>query len=155
MTPYADTNFFTAALASVEHTAKALALMEKLRVTRGPALPVTPLVRMELTNALLRLVHEARHGNQGIRATPEQMLLAEHTFLEELERGIVWEKSSLSLDALESRFDDIAHRQTARHGFRTYDILHVASAFVLGCDTFWSFDLKAQKLAKLEGLRTN
>ncbi len=33
------------------------------------------------------------------------------------------------------------------------DRLHVASALVLRCDTFWSFDPKASKLAALAGLK--
>jgi predicted nucleic acid-binding protein len=52
-------------------------------------------------------------------------------------------------------FRELSNRHTAKGGFRTYDILHVASALVLGCDTFWSFDAKAKKLAKLEGLAVN
>ncbi len=56
---------------------------------------------------------------------------------------------------LKDVFDRLSYRHTAKHGFRTYDILHVASALLLGCDTFWSFDVKALKLAKLEGLTTN
>jgi hypothetical protein len=32
--------------------------------------------------------------------------------------------------------------------------MHVASALVLGCDTCWSFDERANKLAKLVGLQT-
>jgi predicted nucleic acid-binding protein len=31
--------------------------------------------------------------------------------------------------------------------------MHVASALLLGCDTFWSFDAKAAQLAGLEGLK--
>ena len=53
-----------------------------------------------------------------------------------------------------SRFEDLVHRHTARHGFRTYDILHVATALTLGCENFWSFDERANKLAALEGLQT-
>ena len=34
-----------------------------------------------------------------------------------------------------------------------FDLLHVASALILACDTFWSFDPKASKLAALEGPR--
>jgi hypothetical protein len=45
-------------------------------------------------------------------------------------------------------------RHTAKHGFRTYDLLHVSSALLLKCDTFWSFDPKANRLAGLEGLET-
>ena len=47
----------------------------------------------------------------------------------------------------------IARRHTARHGFRTYDLMHVASALLLGCRNFWSFDEKVRKLAALEGLQ--
>lgn len=43
-------------------------------------------------------------------------------------------------------------RMPQSHGFRTYDIIHVATALALGCDTFWSFDQKARKLANLQGL---
>jgi len=42
-----------------------------------------------------------------------------------------------------------------KHGFRTYDLLQVASALLLGCDTFWSFDGRARKLAKLEGMKVD
>jgi predicted nucleic acid-binding protein len=47
------------------------------------------------------------------------------------------------------------HRHTIKRGFRAYDIMHVAAALLLGCDTFWSFDAKAKKLAELEGLKVN
>jgi len=32
-------------------------------------------------------------------------------------------------------------------------LLHVSSALLLKCDSFWSFDPKASKLAALEGLK--
>ena len=41
---------------------------------------------------------------------------------------------------------------TAARGFRTCDLLHVAQAHILGRDTFWGFDEKANALAALEGL---
>jgi hypothetical protein len=53
---------------------------------------------------------------------------------------------------LEALVEDTALRHTARNGFRTYDILHVAAATILECDTFFSFDVRAKKRAKLEGL---
>jgi predicted nucleic acid-binding protein len=54
---------------------------------------------------------------------------------------------------VERQFEELSLRHTARHGFRTYDLLHVASALALKCDTFWSFDSKASKPAELEGLK--
>ena len=46
--------------------------------------------------------------------------------------------------AADVAFVALRHRRVAK-----YDILHVSSALVLGCDTFWSFHTKAKKLAKL------
>jgi predicted nucleic acid-binding protein len=60
----------------------------------------------------------------------------------------------LAGEALHSTFENLSLRHTARHGFRVYDLIHVASALLLGCDTFWSFDAKASRLAALEGLKT-
>jgi predicted nucleic acid-binding protein len=41
-----------------------------------------------------------------------------------------------------------------RLGTRSLDILHVAMAVVLGCETFLSFDQRQIKLAKAAGLKT-
>lgn len=82
-------------------------------------------------------------------------MLAEAEFLKDAEDGLLMREQPLPLDDLEAVFDMLAHRHTAKHGFRAYDLFHVASAVLLGCDTFWSFDAKAKKLARLEGLNTN
>lgn len=155
MTAYADTNFFTAAHLVSERSAGARTLIDKLRGSPSAPLPVTMLVKMEFTNALQRSVFVSREGSQPLRITPEQVLLAEDAFIQEFRAGEVYRESPLALESLESTFEMLAHRHTAKWGFRTYDILHVASALVLGCDTFWTFDVKAKKLAKLEGLATN
>lgn len=155
MIAYADTNFFTNSLLDLAQTPDADLLLELLRQSQGVPLPVTWLLRMEFTNALQRLVFETRHGTQRLRVTPESAMLAEAEFIKEAEEGILAREQALALDDLEAVFDMLARRHTAKHGFRTYDLFHVASALVLGCDTFWSFDAKAKKLAKLEGLKTN
>lgn len=155
MIAYADTNFFTNSLLDLAQTPNADLLLELLRQSQGVPLPVTWLLRMEFTNALQRLVFETRHGTQRLRVTPESAMLAEAEFIKEAEEGILAREQALALDDLEAVFDMLARRHTAKHGFRTYDLLHVASALVLGCDTFWSFNAKAKKLAKLEGLKTN
>jgi len=155
MIAYADTNFFTNSLLDLAQTPNADLLLELLRQSQGVPLPVTWLLRMEFTNALQRLVFETRHGTQRLRVTPESAMLAEAEFIKEAEEGILAREQALALDDLEAVFDMLARRHTAKHGFRTYDLFHVASALVLGCDTFWSFNAKAKKLAKLEGLKTN
>jgi predicted nucleic acid-binding protein len=69
--------------------------------------------------------------------------------------GQALERREIDIDGLVTQFESLALRHTARHGFRTYDLLHVASALVLGCTTFWSFDERARRLARLEGFQTN
>lgn len=97
----------------------------------------------------------SRTGNQPLRVTPEAALAAAGVFDEQLAAGIVMERVSMPPDALERQFDTLCLRHTAKHGFRTYDLLHVSAALVLGCGMFWSFDARARKLARLEGLHTN
>ena len=57
----------------------------------------------------------------------------------------------IELSDLQVEFEETVARHTAKHGFRTFDILHIAFARLLGCDHFFSFDERARKLAALEG----
>lgn len=84
--------------------------------------------------------------------TSEQAAAALATFRDELSQRVLLCPAALATDDLDRQFENLSLRHTARHGFRTYDLLHVSSALVLNCDTFWSFDPKANKLAGLEGL---
>lgn len=153
MKPYADTNFFTYLLAPMPKSEQADAWSTALKVSRG-IIPVTWLVRMELSNALQRLVFLSRNQPQGFHVTAEYALLAEARFLEEVESGNNWRTIPMPSD-FEAWFTMLVHRHTARHGFRVYDVMHVATALALGCDSFWSFDEKAKQLAALEGLAIN
>jgi predicted nucleic acid-binding protein len=71
-----------------------------------------------------------------------------------LESGTVLRNVPLTLAQIEREFDSLVARHTAAHGFRTYDLIHVASAVTLRCRRFLSFDTKANALAKLVGLAT-
>lgn len=153
MKVFADTNFFTNLWVELSQSDQANVLYRQV-VLAGVRLPVTRLIRMELTNALQRLVFEARHGTQSFRVSKEMALAARGILDSELMAGLFFEWCPISDDELETTFEFLAYRYTAKEGFRTYDIMHVASALVLGCDTFWSFDERANKLAKLVGLQS-
>ncbi len=155
MTVYADTNFFSNAYLELTHQGEAEELAGRLRDFGAPAFQVTWLVRFELINTLQNAVFLTRSKVPGISVTPEMTLRAEAQFFEDLAGEAIMREADLALDAVGAEFEALVHRHTARHGFRTYDLLHVTSALLLGCDTFWSFDAKAKKLAKLEGLQTN
>ena len=74
-------------------------------------------------------------------------------FRQDLTEGAFLGMAHVSDVVLERQFEELALRHTARHGFRTYDLLHVASALTLECDAFWTFDRRTRELAGLEGLK--
>jgi predicted nucleic acid-binding protein len=152
---YADTNFFTTLYCPGPRASEAAQLNEQAAESGAGAYPVTLLCRLEFVNALQQAVFATRHGVPGFHITPEHALVLEAEFYEQLSDGKLLYHATPAEHALEQQFHTLVHRHTAKDGFRTYDILHVASALVLGCDTFWSFDAKAKKLAKLEGLAVN
>jgi predicted nucleic acid-binding protein len=154
MKVFADTNFFTNLWLKLSHTPQAKALLMEL-LKSGAVLPVTRLLRMELTNALQRLIYESRNGSQGLRVSPEFASMARAEFDSQTASREFLEQRNIPDDVLEAEFDRLVYRYTASEGFRTYDIMHVASALALGCDTFWSFDARAKRLAAMVGLSTN
>ena len=151
MKPYADTNFFTRYYLETAQSSLVAGLVERAERRGAPALPISWLHRMELCNAIQLLIFQGRSAGHK-RVTPEQGAAALAVFHDDLEqRGLV-RPASLAIADLERQFEDLSLRHTARHGFRTYDVLHVSSALLFGCDAFWSFDPKASRLAELEGL---
>jgi predicted nucleic acid-binding protein len=152
---YADTNFLTSLFCPGPNEDEA-ARLDVMAATNGAGpYPVTLLCRLEFVNALQQSVFATRHGVPGFRMNAEHALVAEATFHERLAGGRLLFHAVVGEQLLERQFHELAHRHTAKEGFRTYDILHVSSALALGCDTFWSFDAKAKRLAKLEGLAVN
>lgn len=153
MRPYADTNFFTRYYLEMAESAFVTALAEEAERRGAAPLPVTWLHRMEVCNALQLHVFQGRSpGHQ--RVTPEQAAAASAVFRDELDQQALLRPAPLPIADLERQFEELSLRHTARHGFRAYDLLHVCSALLLGCNVFWSFDPKANKLAALEGLKT-
>ena len=115
-------------------------------------IPITWLHRAEFTNAVE--IHVFLGQQRGhIRVTPEQAALAHGLVANDLRSAQVCAVADISPDDLIPKVETLTARHTARHGFRAYDLMHVASALLLGCDTFWSFDAKAAQLAGLEGLK--
>jgi predicted nucleic acid-binding protein len=155
MKPYVDTNFLTAFYSGGIHATEAERLIRQKAAEGGGPIAVSLLTRMEVINSFQQQVFFTRNGVPGIHASPEAAMLEESLFLDDLQRGVMIRTTRLQLETLASVFDELAHRHTMKHGFRACDIMHVASALILGCDAFSSFDAKAKKLAELEGLKVN
>lgn len=152
MIPYADTNLLTRVYLRLAETEETLALIESMVSGGSPSLPITWLHRLELINAIQLHVFQGRLPGQ-VFVGAEQASLAIANFRDDLAKESFLGNAAVSVGELEQQFEALSLRYTAKHGFRTYDLLHVASALVLKCDVFWSFDPKASKLAALEGLK--
>lgn len=152
MKSYPDSNFITHYFLDPD------GLSDKLTSGFGKkwkhlSLPVFWLHRFEVSNAMLSYAFRAASGGEP-RVSMEWALAVRGKFLDALEAGQhPFESVVISPTELWSKFDDLSLRHTARHGYRTYDLLHVSAALLLDCDAFWSFDSKACDLARREGLK--
>ena len=81
----------------------------------------------EMTRALLQFEHDAAEG---------------YLLLAELESKTVFEKA-----------DQLSNRHAAEVGVRYLDMLHVASALLIGARLFLTFDARQAKLANAVGLQ--
>lgn len=109
------------------------------------ALPLTPFGRAELVNSIALAVFRG-----DISDTAGEAALRDLD--EDIERGRLFVADLLWRKALE-RSVELSRTQTAKLGTRTLDVLHVASAEVLGCRHFVTYDQRQAKLAKAVGLR--
>lgn len=141
MTAYADTAFLCSLHAPDAHTGRVVAWLQR---PRAP-LPFTGLHRLEFRNALrLRVFRK--------EITPEQRELAIQAMLSDIAADVfayaepAWPEVLLEAERLSGR-----HSETI--GTRSLDILHVASALVLGAKDFLTFDTRQGTLAKAVGLR--
>jgi len=152
MAPYCDTNFFVRLLIETEGTATALRKLQSVARAGSRPIPVTWLLQLEVANALPQAAFLSRQG-PGSHFSSQQADVALAYFDEWLGDGLHFAPAPLASSELVREARRISLRHTGRHGFRAYDVAHVASALLLQCDTFWSFDRKASDLAKLEGLK--
>ncbi len=150
MRAYLDTCFLVRLYLTFPESGAADARMQAL--SERPVL--TWLTEVEAINAFERYVFESANG-APMRVTRELAASAQASLREDLESGEIYEVAAVGLSPLRHHFESLSLRHTARHGFRTYDLLHVASAIALRCEAFWTFDGKARALAKLEGLETD
>lgn len=149
---YCDTNFLVRLYATAPSRDEALNRIAA-QARRGPRIPITWLHELELTNTLQHMVLLARTG-MGMSFTPEQASLGLLQFEDDLREAQRFTAATLVPREMVKQARDLSLRHTALHGFRAYDVAHVACTLLLKCDSFWSFDVKANQLAKLEGLET-
>ena len=141
MNAYADTAFLCSLHAPDPHTNRVIAWLKRQR----QPLPFTGFHRLEFRNALRLRVFRRE-------ITPAQRELSIQAMLSDLAAGVfahvtvAWPEVLLEAERLSA-----GHSETI--GTRSLDILHVASALVLGAEQFVTFDTRQGTLARAAGLR--
>ncbi len=141
MTVYADTSFLFSYYTSDANSSRA----DAWRLRHPAPLPVTPLSRLELRNALELAVFRK---HLSARDAAETWRLIEGDF-----RAGFLELVNLPGTSLFHEAEILAAVHTALIGVRSLDILHVAAAQLLMAVDFITFDQKQASLATRVGLK--
>lgn len=138
---YCDSSFLTSLYVSSDlfnpHARKAASRF-------SVPIPYTLLNELEFFNALQRGL-----GSRSLDQTSYDWILRDVTTDEA--NGLL-ERTSVNQIKLYEQARALSKRHTPRLGCRSLDILHVASALILGAKKFASFDLRQRKLAQAVGL---
>jgi predicted nucleic acid-binding protein len=139
LSAYADTSFLVSVYVADAHTPKALPLICSAPIP----LLATALTEFELENAIWQYQFRRELTDSDVKACIGAFRKDLANFLFDVKPfgAEMLRKASL-----------ISARQTPRLGTRALDVLHVASAIVLGAQDFYTFDRNQAKLADAEGL---
>lgn len=111
---------------------------------RKVSLPVTRLIELEMETALNAMVFR-EHITSAQLATAKDLLT-------ELTKDGKFLPVGLSLDEITAESLRLSPSITRKTGCRTLDLMHIASARLLGCKEFVSSDQRQLRAAKLAGL---
>lgn len=139
MTTYFDSSALIAVYATERFSAAA-----RREVRSTPGIPFTPLHDLEIENALRVL-----HGRGVLDARELRGLLAQVGDDREAGRLV---DANLDLFVAFARASALSTAHASRLLCRILDVMHVASALVLGCSRFVSGDDRQLALAAAEGI---
>ena len=141
MRAYADTGLLCSLYAPDPHSVRASACMSRQTLP----LPFTWLHRLELRNAMRLRVFRGE-------ITVAERDIAFNTLLADIAAGL-YRAADPEMNSLTTEAERLSAQHSEFLGTRSLDILHVASALVLGLPDFLSFDQRQTALAKAAGLR--
>ena len=133
---YCDSSFLTSLYVTTEGF-NSQACREVEQFTH--AIPYTLLNELELLNALHRGL-----GNHSLNQTVHDTIIRE---IETDKADGLLQPTALNQIKLYEKARELSKKHTSTLACRSLDILHVASALILGAKKFASFDLRQRKLA--------
>lgn len=141
MSAYADTSFLARIYTLHADSHRAIALMQRLR----EPLPFTPFHRHELRNGIRLRVFRGE-------MTVEQRKAAFADIDSDLAEDVLAHTPIPWTDTFRQA-EDLAAIHTETLGVRSFDLMHVALARVLGANDFLTFDTRQATLAQAAGLK--
>jgi predicted nucleic acid-binding protein len=141
MAPFFDTGVALRLVVAEPLSARVLAFVRRRRAT----IPTTRLIELEMETALNALAFRGA-------ITPAELKAAKSLIAGMTNRG-KFVRAELSLDEIADESFRLSSRIAIKTGCRTLDLMHVASALLLGCRVFVSTDQRQLKAAKLAGLK--
>ena len=138
---YADSSFLASLYLPDAKTGAAGTFLDRAQAP----LAFTPFNRVELRNALRNMV--ARHD-----ATSSTVAKAFSLIENDLNEGFLVKKA-LDMMKLLTIAERLSARHAEKHAIRCVDLLHVASAHVLGIEVFLTFDRQQAAFAQKTGLK--
>ena len=141
MGPFLDTGVALKLVVAEPLSAEVLSFVTDRRV---PVL-ISRLIELEMETALNAMAF------RGL-IDANQLAAAKHLILEMVKQGR-FVSVALSLDKIASESLRLSPSITLKTGCRTLDLMHIATARLLGCKEFVSSDQRQLKAAKLAGLR--
>lgn len=141
MTTYADTSFLASLYLGDRDSHRADQMLQTLSECF-----LTPLHRAEWFHAI------AQHVFRGAITQAKAGEL--HSLFEQDRKTGPWREVPVPDQALDL-CADLGRRYCPKLGVRTLDTLHVACALELKAESFWTFDERQAKLAKLAGLKVS
>lgn len=140
---YADTGFLVSLYLSESTSAEASTVVEAL----PEPITVTWLTELEFENAVHRAVLRSI-------LTPRIAVLVLEQYAENKAQG-AYLRAIVDAEAMAAEASRLAKALTPTVGTRTLDLLHVASAHLLKCDRFLSFDERQRRAASYCGLEVH
>jgi len=148
MIAYPDTSFLMALYRWQVNSRHAIAHFGAMTET----LHVTSLVLFEFRQSIrLQEFLHSRNPQLGFDRTTGQVAISK--LQSNIASGALVIAGADWTDVLQ-RADLISSRRTSSDGYRSFDILNLATAQHFGAQEFLTFDTKQKKLAKAEGLKT-
>jgi len=140
---YPDTSFLFSLYVADANTPSALSIHQSF----NSALALTAFHRVELRNAFCLAVFR-KQITQTIADSAWQNIETD------LQNGVLYFKAVIWTDVLKEA-ENIVKQYSAIYGNRSLDVLHVASATILGASHFITFDTRQANLASKIGFRTH